>query len=115
MVRRIGRLGAALGVLAMLASAGGAAAEELTGVATVEAKDLVLGTVTLDGAVFHVSDATRLVDANGRRIDLAQLQVAEQVQGAWLMSPDSSVEYEATLRPGGPALSSLRVLGTIPH
>ena len=114
MRRGMGRLGAAFGLLAVLA-AGPAAAEEMTGVATVEAKDLAFGTVTLDGTVYRVSDTTRVVDENGRRIGLAELPVAEQVQGAWLVSPESTVEYEATQRPDGPALSSLRVLGTVPH
>jgi hypothetical protein len=112
MARRIRRLAAACGLLCGL-GAGGAAAQDLTGVSTVEAKDVVLGTVTLEGVAYRVSETTRLVDASGRRIGLAELPVAKQVQGAWLMSPDSSVEYE--LRPGGGELASLRVLGTVPE
>jgi hypothetical protein len=108
-------LGALLALAAALSPAGGARAEELNGIATVEAKDLARGTVTLDGTEFQVGETTRLTDAAGRRIGLAELPVAERMGSAWLMSPESTVEYEATERPGGLALSSLRCLGTIPH
>lgn len=115
MSRRIGRLAATAALLAALGAPGAADAEELKGIAAVLEKDVAFGTVTLDDAVFVVTESTRLVDAGGRRITLAELPVAKRVQGAAVLSGESTVEYEATLRGEGRVLSSLRVLGTVPE
>jgi hypothetical protein len=117
MTKRIGRI-AAVGLAA--ASALGApaalAAGALAGTARVEATDLATNTVTLDGRIFEVVASTELADAAGQRLGLAELAVAERAFGAWVVSGDSTVRFEAVEGRGGrPVLTSLRVLGSVPR
>jgi len=82
--------------LLMLTLAGAASAETISGEALVLAKDVVHGTVTLNGQiVLKVRESTRILAAGGGRIGLAQLPVARLVSGGFEESAEATVRYEA--------------------
>jgi hypothetical protein len=82
--------------LLILTLGGPATAETIEGQALVLAKDVVQGTVTLDGnIVLQVQESTRIVSADGGRIMLTQLPVARSVGGMFKESEEATVRYEA--------------------
>lgn len=82
--------------LLILTLAGPATAETVEGQALVLAKDVVHGTVTLDGQiVLQVQESTRIISADGGRIMLTQLPVARRTGGGYTESEEASVRYQA--------------------
>lgn len=93
---------------AALLGAGGVEIEE--GVALVIARDTAAGTVTLEGGrVYHVDVSTRISDANGRRIPLAQVPVAARRGGLHAFERRSTAHFEARRVAGRPTLRTLRL------
>ena len=88
--------GALVTGLLVLGLAGAASAETVEGQALVLAKDVVHGTVTLDGQiVLQVQESTRIVSADGGRIMLTQLPVARRHGGLYQESVEATVRYQA--------------------
>jgi hypothetical protein len=105
-----------LAVLALTGMAGATTSGALSGEALVLEKNVALGTVTLEGQiVLHVSESTRIIAANGRRITLAELPVARRVSGGIEESVEATVRYEARLVAGEKVADEIRVGGMPPR
>ncbi len=103
--RYAGMLVIGLMALALAGAAGAAATDAIYGEGLVLEKNLARGNVTLEGQiVLQVSDSTRIVAANGRRITLAELPVARRVSGLIEASSGATVRYQGR-RVGGENLA----------
>ena len=90
--------GALIVGLLVLALAGPATAETISGAALVLEKDVVAGTVTLDaGIVLQVRESTRILNERGLPIPLSALPVARHVDGGYEESREATVRYQARL------------------
>jgi hypothetical protein len=103
--------------LLMLALAGPATAETLSGHALVLEKDLVQGTVTLDGGiVLRVDAGTRILSQGGQRISLMALPAARHFGGGYLESGEATVHFEARTSSGGVLVAEeIQILGETPR
>lgn len=110
--RNLGGWHVALAIAGFLALGQAAAAEELRGESTVLAKDMVKRTVTLDGQVtLHVTEATRIADAAGRAITLAELPVAPREGPFVRLTESSTVRYVASSSGEKIVARSIRMIG----
>jgi hypothetical protein len=102
--------------LLILTLAGAATAQTVEGQALVLEKDIVEGTVTLDGGiVLQVDESTRIIDSDGKRITLVGLLVARRVGGLAEASLNATVRYQAQLVNGKRRAEVLEVLGGPPR
>lgn len=82
--------------LLILALAGPAVGETISGDALALEKDVAEGTVTLDGGtVLHVRESTRIFSADGGLITLVQLPVAHVFGGVYEYRTEAAVHFEA--------------------
>ena len=103
---------AALLALGILGFALPALAEDLVGQRVVLEKDLDRGTLTLDGPlVLQVTADTRITDAEGRALTLADVPSAVRTEIGYEVRGDESVEYEAVRSRGRNLARSIVVRG----
>lgn len=106
----------ALGLGLALGAPTGAAAETVRGRGLVVAKDLGESTVRLaPGALLHVEEHTRILDADGLLLPLVALEVARKEGPMVEGNGDAMVRYEASREGGKLVAERIRVLGEIPR
>ena len=77
-------------------------------------KDLARQTVLLDGEiVLHVTAGTRLTDADGNPIALADLSTAPKKDAFVEITGDATVRYSATAQAGKLIADSIEVVGEV--
>jgi hypothetical protein len=104
----------ATAVLAALLASAPALAQQTSGTGLVKAKDLKARTATLDGdRILHVTDRTAITGADGGRLTLETLPVAERAGGGFKASGDASVHFSAFADDGRLLADSIRVLGSL--
>lgn len=103
-------------MLALLAPASIAGATVVESTGLVVAKDMQTKQLTLlSGVVLQVNEHTKMLSKAGRRITLAQIEVAPSEDGAVHMRPDAMVRFEARKARGVLVALTVRVMGTIPQ
>jgi hypothetical protein len=115
---------ASITVGAILLLGGGASAEMFrssdetpqatSGLAPVEAKSTEKQTVTLNGHVYRVVPATRIMDATGKTIPLVELPVAREFRDEPHVDTAAMVEFEAVQTGTGYVLERVQVRGRLP-
>ena len=89
---------------------------DLTGLGLIVDKDVAERTITIaGGVVFHVSAATRLMNAQGAPIGFSQVQVAPSQDGLIAHEPAASARYEASRQGGRLVLRELEVGVGLPN
>jgi len=103
-------VGLALAMLGLLGAEGDLAGRQpLGGHAVIESKDLVHGTVTLNGHAYQVVPSTRLLNRSGAVIGLRELPVAKVDRNDPKVDVSAMAVFQAVETGSGPVLESLQL------